>query len=189
MARVLVPLAEGFEELEAVTVIDLLRRADIDVDVAGLKPGSVTGSRRTVVVPDITLDEAAGREYDMVVLPGGQPGATHLEADPRIRELLQSMASAGKFTAAICAAPAVLASAGLLTGKKATSFPGALDNATDTQLVQQAVVRDGQVITSQGPGTAMDFALELIRLLAGDEARTVVESALQRPKAHLSAVA
>lgn len=189
MTRVLVPLAEGFEELEAVTVIDLLRRADITVDVAGLKPGPVTGSRRTVVVPDLTLDEATGHDYDMVVLPGGQPGATHLDADTRVHALLKSMAQAGKFTAAICAAPTVLANAGLLQGKRATSFPGALDTAAGTQLESDAVVRDGRVITSRGPGTAMDFALELIRVLADDNVRAKVEAALQRPKTHLSAVA
>lgn len=182
MTAVLVPLAPGFEELEAVTVIDLLRRAQIEVTVAGLAPGPVTGSRGTVIQPDTTLDEALRRDYDMVVLPGGQPGATNLENDPRIMALLRRLAAQNKYTAAICAAPRVLAAAGILDGKRATGFPGALDPAKfpRVQVEKLALVADGQVITSRGPGTAMDFALELIRLLAGKDKRDQVEAALQR---------
>jgi 4-methyl-5(b-hydroxyethyl)-thiazole monophosphate biosynthesis len=186
MAVVLVPLAQGVEELEAVTVIDLLRRAGIDVVAAGLERGPVKGSRGTVLMPDTTLDEALHREYDMVVLPGGQPGATNLENDARLREFLKRMAAAGKYTAAICAAPKVLASTGLLDGKRATGFPGAVDikQFPHVRLETLDVVTDGRVITSRGPGTAMDFALELIELLAGREKRDQVEAALQRPAAH-----
>ncbi len=184
MPRVLVPLAQGCEELEAVTIIDLLRRAQIEVVTAGLAPGPVTGSRGTVLVPDTTLDEALRheREYDMIVLPGGQPGATHLEHDPRILALLRKMALAGKFTAAICAAPKVLAVAGLLDGKRATNFPGTLDAAVfpKIQLDTRPVVQDGRVITSRGPGTAMDFSLALIELLAGKAVRDKVEAGLMR---------
>jgi 4-methyl-5(b-hydroxyethyl)-thiazole monophosphate biosynthesis len=190
MPGVLIPLAEGFEELEAVTVIDLLRRAQLEVDVAGLEAGPVRGSRGTVIVPDITVNEAIGRDYDMVVLPGGLPGATNLDGDPRVHELLKRAADAGKFTAAICAAPKVLAHAGLLEGRRATSFPGTLEEAGGgAQLEHTAVVRDGTVITSRGPGTAMDFALELVHILAGAEVRNKVEAALQRPKEHISAIA
>ncbi len=184
MARVLVPLAEGFEELEAVTIIDLLRRADIEVDVAGLAPGPVTGSRRTVIQPDLTLDEALARDYDMVVLPGGLPGATHLDQDPRIHALLKRLHEGGKYTAAICAAPRVLAHAGLLEGRHATAYPGVLEaDAGGARVSGEAVVRDGTVITSRGPGTAMDFALALIEALAGRGARDQVEAGLQRPGA------
>ena len=98
MARVLVPLAPGCEELEAVTVIDLLRRARIEVVTAGLAPGPVQGSRGTVLLPDSTLDAALQQDYDMIVLPGGQPGATNLEQDTRILALLKKMAAAGKMT-------------------------------------------------------------------------------------------
>lgn len=184
MATVLVPLAQGMEELEAVTVIDLLRRAGIEVVTAGLDAGPVKGSRGTVLLPDTTLDTALQREYDMLVLPGGQPGATHLEQDPRIIALVKKMAEDNRFTAAICAAPKVLARAGVLEGKRATSFPGALDPAQwpRVQLENRAVVTDGKVITSRGPGTAMDFALELIGLLAGKEKRDQVEAGLQRGK-------
>jgi 4-methyl-5(b-hydroxyethyl)-thiazole monophosphate biosynthesis len=186
MAHVLVPLADGAEELETVTVIDLLRRAGVTVAVAGLKSGVVKCSRGTIIQPDTTLDAALAQDYDMVVLPGGQPGATHLEQDPRIGTLLKRMSAQHKYTAAICAAPKVLAVAGLLDGKCATSFPGAIDphQFPRVQLEELAVVADGKVVTSRGPGTAMDFALQLIELLVGRAKRDEVQAALQRPAAH-----
>ena len=181
MAKVLVPLAEGCEEIEAVTIIDLLRRAGIDVVVAGLKAGIVTASRGVQLVPDVTLDVALQHDYDMVVLPGGMPGAANLKDDARMITLLKKMAAAGQYTAAICAAPMVLAEAGLLDGKQATSYPGFLDEVQGVTLSAAAVVQDGKVLTSRGPGTAMDFALALIEVLSGAEKRQQVESALLRP--------
>lgn len=185
MANVLIPLAQGCEELEAVTVIDLLRRAGIEVTTVGLDDQPVRASRGTVLMPDTTLEAVMDRDFDMIVLPGGLPGADHLNNDPRIHTLLLQMNEADKYTAAICAAPKVLASAGLLNGKHATSFPGALDNIqTDNmQYEQNAVVVDGKIITSRGPGTAMDFALTLIEHLLGRVKRDEVEAALQRPAA------
>ena len=182
MARVIVPLAQGCEELEAVTIIDLLRRADIEVTTAGLDDRIVTASRGTKLVPDTDLDSALKQEYDMVVLPGGLPGADYLDKDPRIKSLLKTMASNNQYTAAICAAPKVLANAGILDGKNATSYPGFLDNMglVTTTLSDKPVVIDGKVITSRGPGTAMDFALTLIEILAGKDRRDQVESALVR---------
>ena len=182
MARVLVPLADGCEELEAVTIIDLLRRADIEVVVAGLAPGIVKASRGTQLMPDTTLDAALLDEYDMVVLPGGMPGAQHLKDDARVIALIQKMAATGRYTAAICAAPTVLAEAGVLSGKTATGYPGFLEkmNLADVTLSSEAVVRDGLVVTSRGPGTAMDFALSLVELLAGLETRRQVEAGLVR---------
>ncbi len=184
MARVLVPLAEGCEELEAVTIIDLLRRAGIEVVTAGLKEGPVKCSRGVVLLPDTTLDEVVSENFDMVVLPGGLPGADHLENDSRIRELLQRMAREGRYTAAICAAPKVLAVAGLLESREATSYPGVLEamELPSTRLLQKPVVADGGVITSRGPGTAMDFALALVEKLLGEEARRSVEEPLMRPE-------
>ena len=114
MKKVLVPLAPGFEELEAVTIIDLLRRAEIDVTVAGLEEGAVTGSRGTRILPDTLLAQSTDSDYDMIVLPGGLPGADNLNSDSRIHALLQQMSDQGKYIAAICAAPKVLATAGLL---------------------------------------------------------------------------
>jgi len=181
MAKVLVPLADGCEELEAVTIIDLLRRAGIEVGSAGLNPGVVKASRGVQLVPDLTLDSALQDEYDMVVLPGGMPGAAHLKSDPRILRLLKDMAAAGKYTAAICAAPMVLAEAGVLEGRQATSYPGFLDALPGVTVSAAAVVQDGKVLTSRGPGTAMDFALALIETLAGADKRQQVEAALVRP--------
>lgn len=184
MARVLVPLAQGCEELEAVTIIDVLRRAGVHVVSAGLDDRPVTASRGTVLIPDTTLDHALRSEYDMLVLPGGQPGADNLNKDSRLKPLLQKMAAAQKFTAAICAAPMVLANAGLLKGKRATAFPGTLEKLQlhDVTVESAAVVRDGLVITSRGPGTALDFALELVELLQGKTKRVAVEDGLQRPR-------
>ncbi len=183
MPNVLIPLAQGCEELEAVTLIDLLRRAGINVVVAGLDEQPVCGSRGTHLLPDTTLDKALAQDFDMVVLPGGQPGTDNLNADVRVSELLKKMASSGKFTAAICAASSVLANAGLLNGKQATGYPGVLEamGLPDILLKDAPVVKDGKVITSKGPGTAMDFALELIEILVGKQKREQVEAALQRP--------
>jgi len=183
MASVLVPLAAGCEELEAVTIIDLLVRAGVEVVSAGLEPGPVTASRGVVLVPSMSLDEALQSDYDMVVLPGGLPGATNLDADPRIHTLLHKMADGGKYVAAICAAPRVLGNAGLLAGKRATSYPGHVDkmDLPDVEYREEAVVVDGKVVTSRGPGTAMDFALALIEILVDKATRDQVEAGLQRP--------
>lgn len=183
MAVVLVPLAQGCEELEAVTIIDLLRRAEIEVVTAGLDGEPVHASRGVVLMPDTDLDTALERDYDMMVLPGGAGGADNLNADPRIGDLLKRMANSGKFTAAICAAPKVLAASGVLTGKRATCYPGHItaDNPQQIQLSDDPVVTDGKIITSRGPGTAMDFALSLIERLVGKTRRDEVETALARP--------
>ncbi len=184
MTRVLVPLAQGCEELEAVTVIDLLRRAGIDVVTAGLDAAPVKASRGTVLIADNTLAAVADEDFDMVVLPGGLPGAANLDADAGLRRLLVRQAQQGRWCAAICAAPLVLANAGLLNGLTATSFPGALDieRHPSIRLSEAPVVTDGKVVTSRGPGTAMDFALHLIELLAGRAQREAVESKLMRPR-------
>jgi len=181
MPTVLVPLAQGCEELEAVTVIDLLRRAGITVLTAGLDNQAVKASRGVVLIPDTTLDEAIKQSFEMIVLPGGLAGAENLNNDPRIHQLLKDMQQQGKYTAAICAAPKVLADAGLLANKSATSYPGVLESMADMQFIDAPVVKDGQVVTSRGPGTAMDFALELIETLVGRDTRDKVEAGLVRP--------
>jgi 4-methyl-5(b-hydroxyethyl)-thiazole monophosphate biosynthesis len=183
MPRVIVPLAQGFEEIEAVTVIDLLRRAQIDVLTAGLDARRVAGSHDIVVEADVLLAEAIHELYDMVVLPGGMPGAQHLREDPRVIELIRRHVTGRRYAAAICAAPSVLAAAGVLrAGGSATSFPGFLDerSAPDVRLSTAPVVIDGLIVTSRGPGTAIDFSLALIELLSGRGARDAVESRLQR---------
>ena len=134
----------------------------------------------TVLLPETTLDAVLDQDFDMVVLPGGLGGAQRLEADQRIAVLLRRMTEQGRFVAAICAAPRVLASAGLLKDREATAYPGILDSQPEIRLSSAAVVRDGALITSRGPGTAMDFSLSLIEILCGREQRDTVEKALQR---------
>ena len=182
MPRVLVPLAQGCEELEAVTIIDLLRRAEIEVITASLEEGPVTASRGTVLLADTTLEAVLDHDFDMIVLPGGLPGAEHLEDDQRLLAMLRRQQSAGRYTGAICAAPRVLARAGVLDDKTATSYPGSVRVADYPRVnfVETPVVVDEMVVTSRGPGTAMDFALQLIELLQGRERRDAVESALVR---------
>lgn len=180
MPKVLVPLAQGCEEIEAVTVIDILRRAGITVVSAGLDNQPVRASRGVMLVPDTTLDAVLHDSFEMIVLPGGQPGTDNLMADKRIIALLQKMAQQGKDVAAICAAPSVLASAGLLDGKRATSYPTCLDDFPKIAVQTSAVVEDGNLITSRGPGTAMDFALTLVERLAGKAKLREVEAGLQR---------
>jgi 4-methyl-5(b-hydroxyethyl)-thiazole monophosphate biosynthesis len=180
MPKVLVPLAQGCEEIEAVTVIDILRRAGVEVISAGLDAKPVRASRGVVLLPDTTLEAAIQQEFDMIVLPGGQPGTNNLKADTRIINLLKQMSTQGKYVTAICAAPSVLAAAGLLDGKQATSFPGTLDSFARINQQNTAVVSDGKFITSRGPGTAIDFALTLVELLVGKAKRDEVDAGLVR---------
>lgn len=182
MSRVLLPLAEGFEEIEAVTVLDVLRRAGIEVCAASLGGRRVTGSHGITLEADATLDEARADIFDMIVLPGGMPGAANLEQDARVITLLEEFAASDRFTAAICAAPGVLAHAGLLAGRSATSFPGFLDahSAPGLRLASEPVVTDGKVVTSRSAGTAMEFALKLVELLEGAGTRKAVEERLVR---------
>ena len=186
MARVLVPLAAGCEEIEAVTLVDILRRGGVEVVAASLAGRLVHGNHGIGLEADMSLDEAASQSFDMIVLPGGQPGATHLGTDARVQRLLREYATSGRYVAAICAAPNVLAQAGLLQGKKVTSFPGAIPDTKGMSYMESAVVRDGKIVTSRGPGTAMDFALELLELLQGAETRAAVEARLQRPQTGLT---
>ena len=169
MPRVLVPLAEGFEEIEAVTLVDVLRRA------AGT--GAVRGSHGIALQADAALDaalqEAEARPFDMVVLPGGEPGTTHLAADARLSALLQRFGREGRPIGAICAAPRLLAAEGLLRGRAATSHPSveAQVRRGGARYGTERVVRDGELVTSRGPGTALEFALGLLEVLGvGDRA-------------------
>ncbi len=183
MPRVLVPLAEGCEELEAVTLLDLFVRAKLDVVSASLSSQRlVRCSRGVVIQAEYTLDDVSGQNFDLVVLPGGLPGADHLEQDQRILQLLRATVANGGISAAICAAPKVLKAAKLLDGKQVTSFPGVLDKnpALGMTYLNQPVVDAGSIVTSRGPGTAIDFALHLIERLQGADVRQQVEAGLVR---------
>jgi 4-methyl-5(b-hydroxyethyl)-thiazole monophosphate biosynthesis len=176
---VLVPLAPGFEEIEATVIIDVLRRAGVDVIVAGLAPGPVTGSHGITLVPDRTLDEVDAAGLAMVVLPGGMPGAQHLKEDERVLALVRALESSGRGVAAICAAPIVLAEAGVLRGRRATAYPSFRDRLPGAEVVAEPrVVRYGPVITSQGVGTALEFALELASDLVGPGKASELRAAL-----------
>jgi 4-methyl-5(b-hydroxyethyl)-thiazole monophosphate biosynthesis len=177
-AAVVVPLATGFEEIEAVTIVDVLRRAGESVAVAGLNPGPCKGAHGIEVTTDCTLDEIDAAAVRMVVLPGGMPGAANLRDDPRVVRLLQTAAKNGAFTAAICAAPIALAKAGLHAGKRVTSYPGFGKDLGGATYVEDRVVVDGKVVTSRGPGTALEFALTLVKLLKGDAAEKELHAAM-----------
>lgn len=182
--QVLIPLAQGCEELEAVTLIDLLVRAGINVVTASLdEQRIITASRGVQLIAQTTLSEVENTHFDLIVLPGGLPGATHLNESKLLHSMLNKAISSGQYVGAICAAPKVLVTAGLLDNKSATSFPGAIDQnpAEGMTYVDEPVVIDGQVITSKGPGTAMLFTLALIEKLAGTAVKESVAKSLQLP--------
>src|SRR5215813_10686960 len=159
---ILVPLAPGFEEIEAVTIIDVLRRAGLEVQVAGLRPGSVEGSHGIAVSTDCELSAVDPANLAMIVLPGGLPGSTHLMEDERVLRLVRELDGSGRRVAAICAAPTVLARAGVLAGKRVTCYPGFESKLGGAERVDERVVRTGKLLTSQGPGTALEFALAIV---------------------------
>ncbi|MBT3275702.1 MAG: DJ-1 family protein [Spirochaetales bacterium] len=170
MKKTIVVLADGFEEVEAVTPIDFLRRADCDVTIAGLKGGAVIGAHGIEIRTDRPIGEC-GADFDAVVLPGGMPGAENLAASGEVIDLVKRIFKSGGLVSAICAAPAVvLAPNGFLDGKMATCYPGFETRFGDTEFSSDRVVRDGNVITSRGAGTAAEFAVEIVRYLCGDEA-------------------
>lgn len=164
-------LADGFEEIEAAAPIDILRRAGLDVTVAGLDKRSVTSARALTVVADSEFKDLKGLP-DALVLPGGGKGAENLAASEPLKKLLSEMNASDRVIGAICASPAVVLShAGVLKGRRATGYPGMEDQAAPgVRFVNERLVTDGTVTTSQGPGTAVEFSLELVRRLCGDAA-------------------
>lgn len=183
MKKVLVPLAPGFEEIEAITVIDILRRAGVDVVVAGTQSGPIEASRKTKHIPDCTVDDIRAEDFDMIVLPGGQPGTTNLRHDARIRRIIETLQTKNRRIAAICAAPSVLAAYGVLKDRAATSHPAVRAEvaAGAREISDQRVVIDGPVVTSQAAGTAMEFAFALVEILCGsDKAAEVNRGVLAR---------
>jgi 4-methyl-5(b-hydroxyethyl)-thiazole monophosphate biosynthesis len=176
----LIILAEGFEEVEAVGPVDFLRRAGVRITIAGLKDLKVKGSRHITLEADILLRDFKEMP-DAILLPGGAQGATNLAASAEVAAWVKKMSAAGKIVAAICAAPAeVLAPLGILDGKKATCYPGCESDFSKTTVHSKArVVEDGDIITSQGPGTALEFAFAIAARLVGKEmAETVRDKML-----------
>ncbi len=181
MSRVLVVLADGFEEIEAVTPIDILRRADLDVVVAGLEKKDVTGAHGLHLIADILLKDVIGIP-EMIVLPGG-PGAERLGESKILQAMIQKIKAANQWVAAICAAPAVvLGRNGFLEGKNATCFPGyEKELGATATFLKDRVVTDGQIVTSRAAGTAMEFSLELVKKLAGEKkAQEIAEKILAK---------
>lgn len=184
MIKTAIFLAEGFEEVEALTVVDLLRRAGIGCDmVSAADKALVTGSHGITVKADLPFCDLRIGDYEGVILPGGQPGTANLADDARILSLLYRFHTAGKLTAAICAAPTVLAKAGLLTGKKAICYPGLENRLTDAgaEICKEAVAADGHVITSRGVGTAIPFALAIIEYFQSRDAANKVAKRIVYP--------
>lgn len=168
---VYVLLGTGFEEIEALTPVDLLRRAGIPVTTVGLNGKIVYGSHRIGVEADITIEELDTADAQMIVLPGGLGGVASIRGCSRALEAVKAVSAAGKYVAAICAGPTVLADLGLLTGVRATCYPGQIPNMKDAQVVENAAcITDGKVITGTSAGTATAFALALIEALKGADA-------------------
>lgn len=171
MKKVLLLLAEGFEEVEAITVIDCLRRMNIIVDTCSINgKRKVTGAHRITIDTDKDISKINPvKNYDVLVIPGGSKGATNLRSDDRVIELVKEFNSQGKFLAAICAGPIVLQTAGILIGKKVTSYPGYDNDLKESEYKDDIVVQDGNIITSRGPATAVYFALKIVENLIGEE--------------------
>jgi len=176
--KILVPLAEGFEEIEFAAIVDVLRRAGLSVTTAGLAPGPVVAAHGVPVLPDMELGRVKAADFDAVVLPGGSPGFTNLGRSEAVIRLVQEMYRAGKWVTAICGAPSVLGRAGVLTGKRATVYPGMEETLTGARCETGTVVSDGKIITSRGPGTAIAFALKLVETWAGRAKAEEVAAAL-----------
>jgi 4-methyl-5(b-hydroxyethyl)-thiazole monophosphate biosynthesis len=166
---VLVPVADGTEELEAVAIIDVLRRAGAYVTVASVSGNRrITASRGVVIEADDLIERCVGKDYDLVVLPGGIPGAEHLRDSAALTGLLKRQRERGGLYGAICASPAVvLEHHGLLDGRRATCHPGFAERLTNQDPIDSRVVVDGNCLTSRGPGTAVEFALALVERLYG----------------------
>jgi protein deglycase len=170
MTTLLVPLAEGFEEIEAASIIDVLRRADLQVKVASLSSNLlVKGAHGLVFQADVELSACEVAQLDGIVLPGGLPGATHLLADERLKKMLQECVAQGRCCAAICAAPQVLAAHGISASSHATCYPGVEALMGSAKMLDQGVVVDGHVITGRGIGSALDFSLAIVSYFKGPE--------------------
>lgn len=180
MSKVYIFLADGFEEIEGLTVVDLLRRAGIDIDMVSISGSlEVLGGHNITVKADMLFEDGDYLDADMLVLPGGKVGTDNLAAHEGLDRLLRDFASKSKLLAAICAAPSVLGSKGLLDGKKAICYPGFEGYLKGATITDEAVVTDGNVITSKGMGTAIDFALAIIKKLKTEEEAEKIAASIQ----------
>ncbi|MCB9831708.1 MAG: DJ-1/PfpI family protein [Planctomycetes bacterium] len=176
--RIIVPLAPGFEEIEAVTIVDVLRRAGLEVVLAALDPGPVRGAHGLTMLPDAVIDDLDPEGWAMVVLPGGLPGAEHLTNDQHVQTMLRRVLDGGGKVAAICAAPMAFGPSGLAADRATTCYPGFEKRFVQKEHLDCRVVVDGPVITSRGPGTALEFALTLVEELEGAEAAAKLQTGM-----------
>lgn len=181
MKKVLIPLAPGFEEIEALAVVDILRRAGVEVIMAGTAENPIEGRNRIKVLADASLESVKEQDFDMIVLPGGAVGTENLKKDVRVKEIVERLYKKGRFITAICAAPTVLSAIGITEGKTVTSHPTVRAKLDKEKTSDERVVVDGNIITSQGPGTAIEFAFKLVEVLLGkDKAAEVNKGVLAR---------
>ena len=174
-------LAEGFEEVEALCPLDIMRRAGLSVTTVGVGSKNITGAHGITVVSDILDAEYDGRELEMVFLPGGMPGTLNLAESSVVNGAINTAYESGKYIAAICAAPSILGDMGLLSGKRATCFPGFEGQLEGAILSEQKVVRDGNIITAAGMGVALEFGLAIIKMLLGaDRAEQLARDVLAK---------
>ena len=181
MKKVLIPLAPGFEEIEAIAVVDILRRAGVEVVTAGTAENPIEGRNKIRVLADASLDSVKDQDFDMIVLPGGAVGTENLKKDMRVKEIVERLYKKERFITAICAAPTVLSAIGVTAGKTVTSHPTVRTALQKEKLSEERVVVDGNIVTSQGPGTAIEFAFKLVEVLVGKEkAREVNKGVLAK---------
>ncbi|MEE8574891.1 MAG: DJ-1 family glyoxalase III [Thermodesulfobacteriota bacterium] len=176
--KILVPLADGFEEIEALATVDVLRRADVEVVTAATAPGPVEGRSRIKVTPDALLEDVKDDDFDVIVLPGGMPGTTNLAEDNRVIEIVKRMDEEKKIVAAICAATIVLKKAGVIRGRAVTCHPSVRKELSKEALSNDRVVVSENLVTSRGPGTAIEFALKLVELLVGNRMSVQIRKGL-----------
>ncbi len=177
--KVLVHFAEGFEEIEALAVVDILRRAAIETVMVSVTGNKVVGSTRNIkVVCDALFEEVNYSDADMIVLPGGMPGTKNLDAHTKLKEKISQFYSEKKWLAAICAAPIVYGKMGLLQGERATCYPGCEADLKGAETVTEEVVVSGKFITSMGPGTAMEFGFKIVEILLGKESSDKLKKAM-----------
>jgi 4-methyl-5(b-hydroxyethyl)-thiazole monophosphate biosynthesis len=175
---ILVPLADGFEEIEAIVPVDVWRRAGFSVTTAALTANPLTATRQTRHLADSLLAEVIDRDFDLIYLPGGRPGADHLAANRQLLKKLQQQAAAQKWLVAICAAPLALNAAGLLAGKKFTCHPAAVGELSDVSPPAERIVIDGKLVTGIAAGAAFELALTVVRLIGGPDAAAKVNQGL-----------
>ena len=181
MKNVVVPLAPGFEEIETITVVDILRRSGARVSIAGTVDGVIEGSRGVKLIADVSIDSIKSENFDLMILHGGQPGTDYLKNDPRVSLLLKEMESKNKLIGAICAAPIILEENGILQKRRRTSHPSIKGSLSGDLYLENRVVVDHNIITSRSPGTAMEFSFKLVEILYGkDRVRVVNKGVLAK---------